>query len=232
MPVHNSAVHLAETLESFRQNSWPSVELLIIDDGSTDESVEILQKSGIPYRLWQSSQSGPAAARNSALEHAQGRYVTFLDSDDLWTDGALRKLWETLQDQSTARVAQGRIKVFADGDISPDQTFRLKPDPYYAVNLGASLFYLEDILKVEGFDPSLRFGEDTDLWMRLWEKGVAKTLIPETTLLYRLHQTNMTREAHVNSRGLLPVIKRYRDRHRGTTAPPVQGLAEYLGWNV
>lgn len=229
MPLFNSEEHLAETLESYRTNAFPGVEIVVVDDGCTDGSIGILQDRVPGCRLLHQKNGGPARARNLALQHAAGTYIAFLDSDDLWPEGTLRRLHQAITSHD-AHIAQGKVETFATGEVAASIQHRMKPEPQYGLNLGAALWRRADLDRMNGFDEALRFGEDTDLWFRCWEEGLSKALVPEVTLRYRLHQTNMTTEARSDALDLLPILKRHRDRMRGKPPQPSEGLAEYLGW--
>ena len=232
MPLFNAEAHLTETLESYRTNAFPGVELIVVDDGSTDRSVEILQSAVPDCILLQQENQGPASARNRGLRECSGRFVAFLDSDDLWPDGTLQLLLDTLASSPDARIAQGKVETFADGEIAEAMKTRLNPEPFYGVSLASALYYRQDLLSLQGFDERLRFGEDTDLWIRFWEEGFVKQLLPNITHRYRLHQTNMTIRSASDPRTLLPIMKRHRDRMASQTSKrqsPIP-LTQYLGW--
>lgn len=231
MPILNAEKFLPETLKSLESNWLEGSELLVVDDGCTDLSMKLVADSAFPSRALRGEGRGPAAARNIALKEASGQYVAFLDADDLWPTGTLQRLTEALREgDGSDRIVQGKVETFADGPVADTLKSRLKPAPAYAVNLGSALFQKDDLDRMGGFDESLRFDEDTDLWLRCWEAGISKKLLPEVTLRYRLHQENMTRDAQSNSRALLPLLKRHRDRMKGRQPLCSQGLAEYLGW--
>lgn len=93
IPVYNAIPLLERCLDSiFHQTTQYTYELIIVDDGSTDKSVEIIKaRSEENIVLLQQQNAGPAAARNKGVEHAKGRYVTFIDADDYWEDGYIEK---------------------------------------------------------------------------------------------------------------------------------------------
>lgn len=115
-PVYNSQAFLAECIESLLSQTMKSVEFIFVDDGSTDDSVNILelyQKLDPRIVLIQQEHCGAGRARNLGIEHAKGQYVTFLDSDDLFVPEALEKLYEHAE-QSGADVTLSAGKSFSD----------------------------------------------------------------------------------------------------------------------
>ena len=101
MPCHNAAPYVDEAIASVLGQSYPQVELIVVDDGSTDGSTEILQRLAAenPERitLIYQNRGGPFAARNRALAHANGNYIAFLDADDAWHPDALRLMHDALE---------------------------------------------------------------------------------------------------------------------------------------
>ena len=86
-PAYNSAAYVAETVESVRQQTCTDFELLIVDDGSTDDTLEIVQAlaaGDARVKILPSPHAGPAVARNIGLQHASGQFLALLDSDDVW----------------------------------------------------------------------------------------------------------------------------------------------------
>lgn len=231
MPVYNGQEHLPETLECLRAEACQvDLELISVDDGSDDTSLDILQDSGLPGQVLRQSRKGPAAARNLGIGQARGEFVAFLDADDLWPEGSLALRCLTLRTEEHLAVCQGLVKTFATGPVPPRLTSRLRQQPFRAVNLGSALFRRSLLQTLGGFDESLTFDEDTDLWIRLWEAGVSKGWLEETCLLYRLHAQSMTRHAPEDARALLPLLKRHKDRMSGQPVRSQVSLSAYLGW--
>ncbi|HWR76598.1 MAG TPA: glycosyltransferase family A protein, partial [Thiobacillus sp.] len=101
MPCLNAAPFVEEAVESVLAQSYPRVELVVVDDGSSDGSSDILQRlaSDNPERITLifQSRAGPFAARNLALAHANGNYIAFLDADDTWQPDALSRMHDALE---------------------------------------------------------------------------------------------------------------------------------------
>lgn len=230
LPVRNGARFLPQTLDSIAANATVEMEVIAVDDGSTDASPAILRSNPLVSRVLVLSGKGPAAARNAGLQAASADFVAFLDADDLWPRATLERLLRGLRESPEAQVSQGKVATLAEADLHPRLRHLVLAEPTYLVNLGSALFRRETVLALGGFEERLRYGEDTDLWVRLWEQGAHKAMIPDTTLLYRLHGENMSCQAPPNSRALMPVFKRHMDRMAGRKHSPRESLASFLGW--
>jgi len=104
IPVYNAAPYLRETIQSVKAQTYPDWELILVDDASTDDSMEILQsyKAENIKVLSMLKNKGPAAARNEGIRRAQGRYLTFLDADDIWDKDKLQKQLNFIKEKQCA----------------------------------------------------------------------------------------------------------------------------------
>lgn len=229
MPVFNAERYLPQTLESFLRNRLPGVELVAVDDGCQDRSMQIIREVVPDARVLELGGGGPSRARNAGMWASQSDCIAFLDSDDLWPDGSLECMLKAMETTGSA-VVQGRIETFAEGEVAASIKHRMKEAPFYGVNLGSFLIKRWVAEQLNGFDESLRFGEDTDFWMRCWEEGVEKVMVDAVTLRYRLHTQNMSVQAGSDAKMLLPLLKRHRDRMVGREAGSSVLLSSYLGW--
>ncbi|MCS7063994.1 MAG: glycosyltransferase family 2 protein, partial [Methylacidiphilales bacterium] len=92
IPTYNRAPLLKQTLDSVLNQSFLDYEIIIVDDGSTDDTWQYLQSLRVKVTYYRQDNKGPAAARNLGAQHASGDYLAFLDSDDLWHPDTLRHL--------------------------------------------------------------------------------------------------------------------------------------------
>ncbi len=235
MPVHNGAPFLEEAIENVFANGYAPIELLIVNDGSTDRTAEILRGTPHAIHTLEQPNKGPAAARNAALSQATGYYVSFLDVDDRWPEGRLAQHVALLETNPEVDIVQGRIckrrlVQRANGEAREIRLVR----PYVFVNLGSATYRRELFSRVGLFDETMRFNEDTDWWFRAWEAGVVKRLAPEVALHYRIHRTNMTHEfQEIPGQGLPRLFQRHLRRTREgqhTHGGNMASLAEYVGW--
>lgn len=195
MPCYNAESYLREAIESVLQQTFSDVELIVVDDGSTDASAEILREYEDRIVVLKQVNQGPYPARNLALKHAHGAYVAFLDADDYWTPDALEKLAATM-DTYRADIAYcgwqniGAGAPGAEPYIPPDYSqmdtaaefLRSCPWPIHA-----ALVRREAIDAVKGFSERCFSTMDFDLWLRLYAHTQRLVRVPEVMAFYRWH---------------------------------------------
>ena len=119
MPAYNAGRYIEASIKSIQAQTYTNWELLVISDGSTDETVDIvnkLMKSDTRIKCYEQENAGVSAARNTGLDKAVGKYISFLDADDLWEPIILEKLYEAMQAAEERKFVYARTKeIFADG---------------------------------------------------------------------------------------------------------------------
>jgi len=223
MPVYNGAKFLAEAVTSIRQQSYHPLEIIIVDDGSTDETAEIVTGLGKDIRYAYQRNSGPAAARNKGLEMARGEIITFLDVDDLWPPDKLRIQVTRLVNNPNLDVVLGRIQFIK---LPGAAEFQMQGPNNTQVNvhLGSGAFRKSVFDKVGVFDETLRYSEDHDWFLRAREQGISMTIVEQVTLHYRLHGNNMTQDENAKGFQLTQVLKKSLDRRRQRSNGFIQSL--------
>ncbi len=214
MPVYNGEKLLTTSIESVLQQNHSSLELIIVDDGSTDNSREIARSFGkfIKY-LYQENQ-GAAAARNHGLKYARGDIIGFLDADDLWPTDILSQQLQHLEDVQVELV-MGHTQCVREIETEGGKIGLEKiTDPLLVPLMGSYILRKSVFQKVGFFNPDLRMSEDVDWFLQVRENGVNIVTIPEVTLLYRRHQDNITNISTWQELNLLEVIKRSINRRR------------------
>jgi glycosyltransferase involved in cell wall biosynthesis len=213
LPVFNGQRFLEEALGSVRDQAHENLEVLLIDDGSTDPPV-IPEKFTLPIRCIRQNHRGQAAARNRGIREARGEVLAFLDVDDRWTAGHLDRLQSALTRHPDAGIAQGRMRHFT---IEDDGT-EYRSGPYRMPYMGASLVRRWVFDRCGVFDESMTFGEDYDWMFRCWEQEVPKCVVEEVSLMYRRHPGNMTSGKATESH--MPILKRRIERIRSGVVDP------------
>lgn len=193
IPVYNAECYLEETAGSLVSQSYSEWEVLWIDDGSTDKSPELLDAlaSKEPrFRVFHIENSGAALARNRGVSEAEGRYLAFLDADDLWEPDKLEKELEYLKEKDAAFVYTGYE--FADErgagtgkvvEVPETLTYKqaLKNTTIFTSTV---LFDMEKTGKERLFMPQIK-SEDTALWWRLLREGYTAWGLNENLVKYR-----------------------------------------------
>ena len=206
MPNYNCLSYLPRALKSIRLQRVQEIEILVVDDGSDDGSLEWLYQGALEdpaLRIFETARAGPAAARNLALQEARGRYVAFLDADDSWLPGKLRAqldFHESHPDFMFSFTNYQQIdeagELLGDG-FSVWELFRKEaksahgfcsmrsPLPSLLMEnpVGASTVMArrDMLISCGGFDESLPSAEDLDLWLRMAQEGDVAFSTEETT---------------------------------------------------
>jgi glycosyltransferase involved in cell wall biosynthesis len=210
---HNGERFLREALESLFAQDFESFEVVFVDDGSTDWTGEIAK--AFPLRYVHQQNKGLPAARNAGLATAEGELIAFLDDDDLLPPTKLGIQSRYLLDHPGTGCVLGRQEWIVEGRVEPPQ---LKRDPIYGepggIQLVTAMIRRDVLEQVDGFDPSYRYAEDRDLFIRLREHGVEIAVLPEVVLHKRLHGANMTMNpptTHPMLRSLHEKLERARE---------------------
>lgn len=210
IPAHNYARYLVEAIDSVREQSLEDWECIVVDDGSTDVTPDVLARvtTGDPrIRMYRQERAGPSAARNLGLRHARGRYIQFLDADDRLHPQKLANHVAALDEDPSFDIVYGPTQYVTEGTpgsvrpmhdpaISPLHRLTGAPDKDLLLLLAANRLAIEAplvpaslIAAVGSFDPRLSRMEDWELWLRCALAGVrfryAPSLEPMATV--RVH---------------------------------------------
>jgi len=146
LPTYNRAKFLPQAFESIRAQTWKDWELVIVDDGSTDETKKIVEILGgpitNPVRFFRQENQGPYAARNTGLDNATGKYIAFFDSDDYWLPHHLSKCVEALETNPQIDWVYGACQIvdYKTGEVRAPSHFydKGKPQPFLRLHSRSS----------------------------------------------------------------------------------------------
>lgn len=207
IPCLDGEAYLGETLRAVQGQWRQPAEVIVVDDGSRDGSVAVAEAAGARV-LRTAGRQGPGVARNVGVEAARTPFVAFVDADDTWTPDHLERLVGLLERHPAAALAWSRIETFGTrrpGRAPVRQLAALVPCPpevpFDALPLlvgrnivaqSTAVARRDAILAAGGYDPTLRFSEDYDLWTRLAAAGHPFVYLPQVTCRYRVHATQLT----------------------------------------
>jgi len=195
MPCFNGKKYLREAIESVRQQTYSHVELIVVDDGSTDGSQDILREYGEQITVIKQENQGPYPARNLGLQHAQGEFAAFLDADDYWRADCLELLHKALANSNAALAYCGWQNIGLPGKrgapyIPPNYEAGNKAEQFLRAAapwpIHAALVRRSALEEVGGFDLQWPTCMDYDLWLRL---GLTRLIVRVEDVLafYRHH---------------------------------------------
>lgn len=198
MPCYNAEAYLQDTVACVFGQSYLNIELIIVDDGSTDKSPKILSELNQQHSnlsVFYQKNKGPYPARNFALQHAKGELIAFLDADDYWSLDCLEKLYNGLVKNNADLSYCGWQNIVENGDNGPPYI----PPAYEKGDLSSSflkgcpwpihaaLVRREVIDKIDGFSIRCFSAMDYDFWIRISAVTQNITLVPEVLAFYRWH---------------------------------------------
>lgn len=221
IPVFNGEKFIAEAIDSVLAQTYKADEIIVIDDGSSDRSAEIIMSYASQVKYIYQANSGVSAARNNAIKLAQGEYIAFLDHDDVYLPDKLENAVKQFMANRHADIIAGTWKYFiANQSLMHEATQKqLNVNAETAgILLGSYLFKHNVFTRIGLFDEKLHYAEDIDLIMRANNAGMITIKSNHLGLLYRYHDTNSTKLAKFdeeNKRCTLDVLYKSILERRG-----------------
>jgi glycosyltransferase involved in cell wall biosynthesis len=213
MPVYNGERFLEQALDSLLAQDHVPLEIVVCDDGSTDRTPAILRS--YPIRVVRQENHGAGAARNSAIAASSGEFVAFFDADDLWPPNRVSvQLRHLLANPDVGCVLGRQEWIDPPPWLTRDATYGdLGGIPLLSAMIRRGVF--DDL---GGFDPSFRVAEDTDLLIRMRERGTEIAVLPVVILTRRFHGGNLTADLHQPPAQVVRALRQKLARAR--LAPP------------
>ena len=226
IPVYNKANFVAQTIQSVLAQSFTDYEIILINDGSTDKSLQVLQTfNASNIRLINQENQGLSAARNKGIAAAKGKIIALLDADDLWEPQHLQSLYELSQKFPEAKLyGTAYVELFSDGTRVPPKINLKTAEPQLLIPdfFEASLFqplvppssfaFQKNIIEsTGGFDTQITCFEDVDFYIRAHLK-FKMAYTTQATMLYRLESENQITKGRLH-RKQMPNLQSYLDKN-------------------
>jgi glycosyltransferase involved in cell wall biosynthesis len=218
--AYNAAPYLGEAIESALSQDYEPIELIVVDDGSTDETADVA-RSFAQAKVIQQENGGNGAARNLAVENASGELYAFLDADDRFTPGKLSRQKAALDADPDLDMVFGHVREFFSPELDEETRASLRPPapgpmPWTAPNL--MLIRRGSFERVGPFSTAVRVGVTVDWFARAQEAGLRHTILPEVVLERRLHTQNNGLRERASRSQYLDVIRQAMERRRAAEA--------------
>jgi len=227
IPTFNRKDYLKQSLDSVYAQTCRDYELIVVDDGSTDGTGEMIKSRNLPIRYYWQENRGESAARNRLINLAHARFITFLDSDDLLMPDAIEQMMRVMEAESGAVIVYGPyLRIDQKGNVcgrckrklhSGDVTKHLFQDIF--IHSCGSMFPKKGLDETGGFDESLPVCADYDLWLRLSLK-YRFIALHEPTFKRRRHSANISAISSANQIMELKVLERFYYEKGGRTVVP------------
>ena len=237
IPVYNGENFIVGAIENVINQQYQPLEIIVVDDGSTDQTANIVSQFKAQVKYVYQNNSGPASARNKGIKLSQGNIIAFLDTDDLWSENKLAIQLDYLAQNPNCSIVQGLIQQMELTRFSETELpfFEKVHQPYQYINIGSAIYRKSVFDQVGLFDEKMTYGEDVDWFFRAWENGISKAVLKEVNLFYRKHQQSMTVGKKLVEVGFIKIFKKHLDRCRqnGTLnyqiASGMPSISEYIG---
>lgn len=202
------------------QQDYSAYELIVVDDGSTDGSREIVDSLGPPSRYIHQPNAGTAAARNRGIRVARGEFLAFLDQDDLWLPKKLTLQVEAMKQSETIGMAFTLVQQFIDPSLNADQRSHIKLSQQPAVGIIPSAALMRRrVLDEVGLFREGEYLEWAEWYTRFVETGIHSYVVPEVLVKRRVHLYNKGRSCFVQRKQYARIMKAALDRRRAAAAP-------------
>ena len=217
IPCFNTERYIAAALESALGQVPAPSRIIVIDDGSTDRSAEVVLGHASPVEYHRQPNSGISAARNAGVALARARYLAFLDADDLWTPDSLAVRLEHLQARPDIDGVFGALSQFVSPELADTLAGRrrIAQVPSVARFAGTFLVRRTSFERVGPFDESLRIGEMIEWLARADGAGLRLDTIDAEVLMRRVHDANTVLRQGSSPADYLRAVKGALDRKRG-----------------
>ena len=190
VPVYNGERYIREALRSILEQEYSPLEIIVVDDGSTDGVAAILAREFPGVRCLSQAHAGLSAARNAGLARVESGWIGFLDADDLWAPEKLRMQMKALESQPELEAVFGHIRQFYSPEDADrlSRTYRIAQEILPGIHADTMLISAAAIRRIGVFNPAVAMGEFLDWFARAQEAGLAYAVLPDVLAFRRNSQ--------------------------------------------
>jgi glycosyltransferase involved in cell wall biosynthesis len=220
IPIYNSGRYLAEAIESVLAQQHSPLELLVVDDGSSDHGPKLASKYGPPVKVIPIPHCGHPTARNAGVTASTGEFLGFLDADDLWTSSKLSLQLDAFAETPSLDAVFGHMQNFISPELSEEEQAKIRCNPAALPGLlqGSMLIRRAAFDRVGPFPEDRKMGDFLDWYGRATLAHLKMRVLPETLVRRRIHLTNFQRTHKHLRRENLIALKTLLDRRRAAAS--------------
>lgn len=223
IPYYNDGKYIHETLESIQHQTYKNVEIILVDDGSTEkESIRIfddLKKIG--FQTYRQKNAGPSAARNLGISHSKGKYILPVDADDKIRPIYIEKAVQYMESHTQCGIVYCKAEFFgARSGLWNLPKYSIEQMLINNCIFVSALFRKDDWEKAHGYDSNMKYGlEDYEFWLSILELGHDVYCIPETLFLYRIKNISRSTRFEENRDRYISTYDYILKKHKELYAP-------------
>ena len=210
VPVYNGALFVSQAIESILAQSHQPMEIIVIDDGSTDNTEDIVKRFGGLVRYQYQANSGTSVARNHGVRLSHQELLAFLDADDLWPADKLAKQVATLSDDESVDLVWGNVVEFVG--LGPVTSTNASPVPGH--HPGTMLIRREAFARIGEFSETYQQVEVVAWMTRVLQSQIKQVMLPDVLMYRRIHGSNKGISNPDADRQYLQVLKKHLDQKR------------------
>lgn len=222
IPAYNAAKYIALALDSIYAQTLKPNEVIVVDDGSSDNTMEIVSAYQQTISLIQQTHKGAAAARNAGVAASSCEFIAFLDADDLWVEQRLELQMHAFSNNTDLDICFGKFENFFSDELSDSERagLALPKGQISGASPVSMLARREVFCAIAPFDEQLKVGEFIDWLSRLRDTGCKEIELPQTLFFRRIHQNNTSRNSDSKHLDYLSVVKAALARKKQASKGP------------
>ncbi len=209
IPARNAEAYLHDAIESVLGQNWPNLEVLVVDNGSSDGTLAVARSFGPPVVCLTSERPGQPPTTNHGVRHAQGDWLAFVDADDLWAPGKLQRQFRAFEEEPGLDAVFCHVVNFTGRP--PNSETEIGPGLPAPVP-GTVLIRREAFLRVGYFDENYVLGSIMDWYMRAQDAGLRIRMLPAVLLYRRIHEDNLGKRQKNQQGDYVAIVKAALDR--------------------
>lgn len=216
IPVFNCREYIGEAIESVLGQTFPPMEIIVVDDGSTDGTHEVVNKYKPRIKYIHQPNQGAAKARNTGVQESGGDYLAHLDADDVWLKEKLKLQMEAFSLDKDLEIVGAHMLSFFTPGLAPEIKNKIycPPDPIPGFSASTIVVKRESFFRVGWYETQWKNGQDLDWFIRAREIKLKEAMIPEVLALRRLHTANSGIIQPQSGKNRLQILKESLDRRR------------------